>query len=114
LFVARRKSAKHFNGLVATTDDSRTIIGTRADLAHYFAVKDIAEGISCSCTDDVDEFVATIGFDERRVSRILSLGFLAPDLTEAILEGRHHPNLGECLGDIALDWGSQRNRSWLG
>ncbi|HTU50883.1 MAG TPA: recombinase family protein, partial [Acidobacteriaceae bacterium] len=50
------------------------------------------------------------GLDERYVSRIIPLAFLAPDLTEAILEGRQAPGLSldTCLGSIPGDWNLQR------
>jgi DNA invertase Pin-like site-specific DNA recombinase len=50
------------------------------------------------------------GFDERYVSRILPLAFLAPDLAEAILDGTQ-PNeffLADYLGKIDADWNKQR------
>ena len=50
------------------------------------------------------------GLDERYVSRILPLAFLAPDLTEAILEGKHatHLSLEVFRGDVPIDWNEQR------
>jgi len=50
------------------------------------------------------------GFDERYISRIIPLAFLAPDITEAILEGRQAPNLSleKCAGEIPLEWSLQR------
>jgi DNA invertase Pin-like site-specific DNA recombinase len=52
------------------------------------------------------------GIDERYISRIISLAFLAPDLTEAILEGRQptHLSLDACLGNIPDDWNLQRSQ----
>jgi site-specific DNA recombinase len=50
------------------------------------------------------------GLDERYISRIIPLAFLAPDLIEAILEGRQpaHLSLDTCLGNIPDDWNKQR------
>jgi site-specific DNA recombinase len=50
------------------------------------------------------------GFDERYISRIIPLAFLAPDITEAILEGRQVPDLSleKCAGDIPFEWSLQR------
>ena len=52
------------------------------------------------------------GFDERYVSRILPLAFLAPDLTEAILEGVQQPGLclADYTGEIPLEWNAQRKQ----
>jgi site-specific DNA recombinase len=50
------------------------------------------------------------GFDERYICRIIPLAFLAPDITEAILEGRQTPELSleRCLDEIPLEWTLQR------
>lgn len=50
------------------------------------------------------------GLDERYVSRIIPLAFLAPDLIEAILEGKQaaHLSLDGCLGNVPHDWNEQR------
>jgi site-specific DNA recombinase len=52
------------------------------------------------------------GLDERYISRIIRLVFLAPDFTEAILEGKQaaHLSLDACLGHIPDDWKQQRMR----
>lgn len=53
---------------------------------------------------------AQTGHDERYVSRILPLAFLAPDLIEAILEGNRMPHLSldGCLANVSADWSEQR------
>jgi len=50
------------------------------------------------------------GFDERYISRIIPLAFLAPDITEAILEGRQASDfsLEKCAGEIPLEWSMQQ------
>jgi DNA invertase Pin-like site-specific DNA recombinase len=50
------------------------------------------------------------GFDERYISRIIPLAFLAPDITEGILEGKQVPDLslGKCTAEIPLAWIEQR------
>ena len=50
------------------------------------------------------------GFDERYICRIIPLAFLAPDITEAIMDGRQPPNLSleKCGGEIPLEWTQQR------
>src|SRR5208282_3354001 len=52
------------------------------------------------------------GLDERYIGRILPLAFLAPDLTEAILEGKHasHLTLENFRGDVPVDWNEQRTQ----
>jgi site-specific DNA recombinase len=55
---------------------------------------------------------AETGLPRRYVSRIMQLAFLAPDITEAILEGRQPPQLTpETLRDtLPADWTQQRNQ----
>lgn len=50
------------------------------------------------------------GFDERYISLIIPLAFLAPDITEAILEGRQAADLSleKCVEKIPLEWTLQR------
>jgi site-specific DNA recombinase len=65
----------------------------------------------CGQTANQRSIAAETGHDERYVSRILPLAFLAPDLTEAILEGKHLQNLSldVCRGNIPPDWIQQRS-----
>jgi site-specific DNA recombinase len=53
---------------------------------------------------------ADTGFDERYIGSILPLAFLAPDLTEAILEGKQPSSLDlrRCLKPLPPDWKEQR------
>jgi hypothetical protein len=50
------------------------------------------------------------GFDERYVSRILPLAFLAPDLTKTILDGTQLRGLvlADYAREIDADWNKQR------
>jgi site-specific DNA recombinase len=50
------------------------------------------------------------GFDERYISRIIPLAFLAPDIIEAVLDGKQDPNLSleKCVGEIPFEWSQQR------
>jgi site-specific DNA recombinase len=50
------------------------------------------------------------GFDKRYISRIIPLAFLAPDITEAILDGKQDPNLSleKCISEIPFEWSRQR------
>jgi len=53
---------------------------------------------------------AETGWDERYISRLIPLAFLAPDLVEVILEGKQQGNtsLQTCIEKISIDWGEQR------
>jgi hypothetical protein len=50
------------------------------------------------------------GFDKRFISRIIPLAFLAPDITEAILEEKQSADLSleKCVAQIPLEWSRQR------
>ena len=52
---------------------------------------------------------ASIGINERYISRILPLAFLAPDITEAILDGRQATalSLDDCV-NLPMIWTEQR------
>jgi hypothetical protein len=46
------------------------------------------------------------------------LAFLAPDITEAILEGKQVPylSLEKCVGEISFEWSLQRaalTKTWM-
>lgn len=53
-----------------------------------------------------------VGLDERYVSRILQCAFLAPDIVEAILDGRQPADfsLERLRGGVPLNWVEQRQR----
>lgn len=50
------------------------------------------------------------GFDERYISAIVRCAFLAPDIVEAILDGRQPPNLtlAKITTRLPMDWSEQR------
>ena len=54
--------------------------------------------------------------DRSFVSRLLDLTLLAPDIQEAILEGRHPKGmqLEELMGAMPAEWGEQRERLAIG
>jgi DNA invertase Pin-like site-specific DNA recombinase len=53
---------------------------------------------------------AETGLNERYISQLIPFAFLAPDLTEAILEGKQveHLSLEVCKGKIHANWAQQR------
>ena len=55
---------------------------------------------------------AAVGKSERYVSKVIRTAFLAPDLVEALLEGRAPPQLtlAELTKDLPWDWIEQRRR----
>ncbi|HEX9769613.1 MAG TPA: hypothetical protein VGA50_10600, partial [Kiloniellales bacterium] len=73
-------------------------------------VRQLARGEAAS----VNAIAAREGLDGSDVSRILPLAFLAPDILEAILEGRQPPELTARalmrLRSLPADWQAQRRR----
>jgi site-specific DNA recombinase len=55
---------------------------------------------------------AAVGRSERYVSKVIRTAFLAPDLVEAVLEGRAPTRLtpAALTDDLPLDWNEQRRR----
>jgi site-specific DNA recombinase len=55
---------------------------------------------------------AATGYDERYISRVIPLAFLAPDITESVLEGtsNEYHSLGDHLEDVPMVWREQRSR----
>jgi site-specific DNA recombinase len=62
----------------------------------------------------VHEVARRYGADPGDVSRILPLAFLAPDIAEAILDGRQPAELTSArlkrMSDLPLEWQRQRRR----
>jgi hypothetical protein len=60
----------------------------------------------------IEEIAKRRGVTSSYVTRLLRLAFLAPDITAAILHGRHLPELTAATllrhSRLALDWGHQR------
>ncbi len=58
-----------------------------------------------------EQQIATLeGVDRRYINKLIPLAFLAPDITEAILDGKRHVNLtlDNRAAEIPSDWESQR------
>ena len=53
---------------------------------------------------------AETGLHRRYVGRIIQMAFLAPDITEAILEGKQPPylTLETLMDDVPTDWFDQK------
>ncbi len=68
--------------------------------------------------DRMDTIAASAGVSRRYFTRLLKLSFLAPDITKAILEGRHPPDLtaGRLITHprLPLDWKGQRRALGFG
>jgi site-specific DNA recombinase len=71
---------------------------------------DWMERILCGEIPNQRALAKETGFDERYISRIIPLVFLAPDITEAILEGSQVPGLSleKCVVEIPSVWALQR------
>lgn len=56
------------------------------------------------------DVAAVTGLDERYISRILPAAFLAPEIVEAIVEGRQPPHLtlDKLLRSIPVGWNMQK------
>jgi site-specific DNA recombinase len=50
------------------------------------------------------------GINHRYISRILPLAFLAPDITEAILDGKQsaHLALKDYVQSLSMEWNAQK------
>ena len=97
--------------IVANGDSSALFAEPDASLVKAIArahvwKKQLLAGEASSLT----ELASRAGVTRPYVGRILKLAFLAPDIVEAILQGRQPPALTvDRLRDpIPLDWGEQR------
>jgi hypothetical protein len=64
---------------------------------------------------DQRSIAAATGLSERYVSRIIQSAFLAPEIVEAIVNGRQAPEvtLAALLDDVPLSWAEQSARAAL-
>ena len=90
-----------------------TVVSTRADptlvkaLARAFRYQRMLdEGRYAS----ISEMAGAERIDRGYLGRILQLTLLAPDIVQAILDGRHSDGVGlpRLLGAVAADWPEQR------
>jgi hypothetical protein len=93
-------------------------IATRADpamvkaLARAFRWKRLLDNGRYA---SISEIAASEKIDRGYVGSILRLTLLAPDIVEAILDGRHQDGLGlpALLGPFPVEWGQQRTNLFV-
>ncbi len=70
----------------------------------------LAEWIRAGEVSDQRSIARRLGVTERYAARILECGYLAPDIVEAILDGRQPANLSfdKLTRRLPIDWNSQR------
>ncbi len=75
--------------------------------AHSWYKRIIAREIS-----SIDQLAQESGLTRRYVRRILQFGYLSPQITEAVLTGKHRPDLTlkEFLRGVPLDWEGQETK----
>jgi hypothetical protein len=71
--------------------------------------RDWYERIISGEIQSIDRFAQQSGVTRRYIQRILRCATLSPKIVEALLAGKHRPDLtvGRVLRDSALDWGEQ-------
>jgi len=90
----------------AHSQDERRLTHTLAQ-AHQWLEQLLSGEVSSLRT-----IAGAVGKSERYVSKVIRTAFLAPDLVEALLEGRAPPQLtlAELTKDLPWDWIEQRRR----
>jgi site-specific DNA recombinase len=73
---------------------------------------DWQERIVSGRSQNVQSIAQQTGFSQRYVSRVLECAFLAPDIVEAILDGRqpHHLTVQKLWNNLPTSWTEQRKR----
>jgi hypothetical protein len=73
---------------------------------------DWRERIVSGSAQDLRSIAQQAGFNQRYVSRILECAFLAPDIVEAILDGRqpHDLTVQKLWNNLPTNWTEQRKR----
>jgi site-specific DNA recombinase len=70
------------------------------------------EVLAGSRTDNLDDLAAEIGYGREHAADLLKVGFLAPDIITAILDGRQPEDLTRTKlirwAGLPLDWVAQR------
>jgi hypothetical protein len=95
----------HGHPIPAATIDSSMIKA----IARAFRWQKLLENGTYSCLDDIaksEKICASF------ISRVVRLSLLAPDIVDAILDGRQpaHLTLKTLLGPFPLEWSDQRNQ----
>jgi hypothetical protein len=74
--------------------------------------RDWYERIVAGEVNTVGQLAQEAGLTKRYVRRILQCATLSPQITEALLTGKHRPNLPlkEVLDNVPLDWREQEQR----
>jgi hypothetical protein len=92
-----------------------TVAGNRSDPSLVRLVAKagaLREPLVSSCAPSLTAFVAGQGISQSYVTRLVRLAWLAPDIAEAILEGRQPAGLiaSQLMRDtrIPIDWNEQR------
>jgi len=89
-----------------SSQDERRLVHTLAQ-AHQWLGQLLSGEVS-----SLHRIAAAVGRSERYVSKVIRTAFLAPDLVEAVLEGRapSQLTLAELTKELPWDWNEQRRR----
>jgi DNA invertase Pin-like site-specific DNA recombinase len=114
----RGSALRHQLGMASTHDDCDIVLDIpmtmrrRGVETKLVIENEQALAILKTCSCSVRDLAEREGMDKGEVSRVLPLAFLAPDIAEAILDGRQPPELTASrlkrLRNLPLNWEQQR------